>query len=110
MIFDLGWCGGITEALEIQQAIKPNSIQVAYHDCTGPVSLAVAAQLSVATPHTVVQEFARSFWHTWYQEMATGAPDIINGSLVLNTDSGHGVTLRDEFLRGPHTIIRTSSL
>jgi L-alanine-DL-glutamate epimerase-like enolase superfamily enzyme len=110
VIFDLGWCGGITEALDIQLDIVPGTQQVAYHDCTGPVSLAVATQMSLATPHTVVQEFARSFWHTWYPEMATGVPDRVAGQLVVGDEPGHGVVLRQEFLSAPHTMVHTSTL
>jgi len=110
VIFDLTWCGGITEALDIQLDIVPGAQQVAYHDCTGPVSLAVATQMSLATPHTVVQEFARSFWHTWYPEMATGIPDWVGGQLVVGDQPGHGVELRAEFLSGPHTMVHTSTL
>jgi len=110
VVFDVGWSGGITEVLEIQQDIVLGTQQVAYHDCTGPVSLAVATQMSLASPHAVVQEFARSFWHTWYPEMATGVPDRVGADLVISNQPGHGVELREEFLHSANTMVHTSTL
>lgn len=108
MIMDLGWCGGLTEALPLQDAASREGIEVAYHDCTGPVSLAVATQVSLASDNTSVQEVARAFWHGWYPEMARGVPDLVGGRLVVDTTPGHGVTLTDEFLRAPGTLRRSS--
>lgn len=108
MIMDLGWCGGITDALEWQEAAGRKGMSVAYHDCTGPVSLAVATHVSLASDHTSVQEVARAFAHTWYPEMATGVPDISGGHVTISDLPGHGVTLRPEFLSHPGTTVRSS--
>jgi len=108
MIMDLGWCGGITDALTWQNAAGEKSISVAYHDCTGPVSLAVATHVSLASPHTRVQEVARAFVHTWYQDMADGLPEMADGHISVGDRPGHGVTLKPEFLAGKNTHIRSS--
>jgi galactonate dehydratase len=108
MIMDLGWCGGITEALGWQKAAGATAMSVAYHDCTGPVSLAVATHVSLASPHTSVQEVARAFAHTWYPQMAEGVPDISHGQVTISDEPGHGVTLSREFLSHPDTTIRSS--
>ncbi len=108
MIMDLGWCGGITEALPWQEAAGLKNMSVAYHDCTGPVSLAVATQVSLASGHTTVQEVARAFAHTWYAEMADGVPVISGGHITVSDEPGHGVTLIPEFLAAKDTHIRSS--
>jgi len=108
MIMDLGWCGGITEALPWQEAAGRRNLSVAYHDCTGPVSLAVATHVSLASNHTTVQEVARAFAHTWYQDMADGLPVISDGHISVSDAPGHGVTLTPEFLAAKNTYIRSS--
>ena len=108
MIMDLGWCGGITEALPWQEAAGQKNMSVAYHDCTGPVSLAVATHVSLASGHTQVQEVARAFAHTWYKDMAEGLPEISGGHITVSNDPGHGVTLTPEFLAAKDTHIRSS--
>lgn len=108
MIMDLGWCGGITDALGWQEAAGTGGMSVAYHDCTGPVSLAVATHMSLASDHTTVQEVARAFAHTWYPEMASGLPDISGGQVTVSDQPGHGVTLLPDFLAYPGTTVRSS--
>lgn len=110
MIMDLGWCGGITEALPWQEAAGRKGMSVAYHDCTGPVSLAVATHVSLASGHTKVQEVARAFAHTWYSDMATGLPTISSGRITVTEEAGHGVTLTPEFLAATDTHIRSSMM
>jgi L-alanine-DL-glutamate epimerase-like enolase superfamily enzyme len=82
----------------------------AFHDCTGPVSLAAATEVSLASPNTTVQEVARAFWHGWYPEMATGYPQLVGGELHAGDAPGHGCELTPEFLRSPHAAVRTSLL
>ena len=110
VITDIGWCGGVTEGLEIAQHTQQAGLNIAYHDCTGPVSLALATQMSLASPNTVVQEVARAFWHSWYSDMADGVPDISNGKVTINDKAGHGVNLLPEFLNSSKTTVRSSKL
>lgn len=110
MIVDLGWCGGITEAMPLQTRAHQQGISVAYHDCTGPVSLAVATQVSLASENTYVQEIARAFWHGWYPQMATGFPQLQAGVLEVDDTPGHGVELSPEFLDREDTVVRHSVL
>ena len=110
MIMDLGWCGGITDALPIISASDEAGMTSAFHDCTGPVSLAVATQVSLASPNTSVQEVARSFWHGWYPQMANGYPDLVGGVLLANDVPGHGCELTREFLSSARSTVRSSLL
>ena len=110
LILDLGWCGGLTDGLPVQHAAADNGLEVAYHDCTGPVSLAVAAHAAVSSPTTTIQEVARAFWHGWYPVMARGFPRLESGDLHLTDHPGHGVQLREDFLAHPGTTSRVSTL
>lgn len=108
MIMDLGWCGGISDALPLVHESNSAGMNAAFHDCTGPVSLAVATQLSLASPNVKVQEVARAFWHTWYGQMAKGYPRLKGGSIQIEDGAGHGAELRDEFLNDATTSVRVS--
>lgn len=109
-ILDLGWCGGVTAGLHTAALAQQAGIPVAPHDCTGPVSLAVATHFVTAVANGHVQEVARAFYHGWYQEIAEGLPVIEDGMIRPGTGAGHGITLRDEFLRAPGTTIRSSAV
>lgn len=108
MIMDLGWCGGLSDALPLVHESNKAGMSAAFHDCTGPVSLAVATQVSLASPNVKVQEVARAFWHTWYGQMATAYPKLIGGSIQIEETAGHGAELRAEFLNDAATSVRVS--
>lgn len=108
MILDLGWCGGLSEALPLVHQSNGAGLQAAFHDCTGPVSLAVATQVSLASPNVKVQEVARAFWHTWYGQMADGYPTLKGGSILIEDSPGHGAELKTEFLNEDSTNVRVS--
>lgn len=94
--FDIGWTGGITEAAKIASLADAYSVPIAPHDCTGPVSLAVATHLVCSQPNGLVQETARSFIRTWYDDLVEGIPVVAGGEVRLPTTPGHGVRLRDD--------------
>lgn len=91
---DVGWTGGLTEAKKISDMADTFTVAVAPHDCTGPVSLAVAAHLVSAQPNGLIQETTRAWLRTWYQDIAEGLPDVSDGFLRLSDAPGHGVRLR----------------
>jgi galactonate dehydratase len=96
---DIGWTGGITEAAKIASLADAFSIPIAPHDCTGPVSLAVATHLVCSQPNGMIQETARSFIRTWYADLVEGLPELLPGEVVLPTTPGHGVRLREHLLQ-----------
>jgi len=108
VIMDLGWCGGISEALDTMALTQQHGLEIAFHDCTGPVSLAVATHASLACVNAPVQEVARAFWHGWYPQMANGYPELSQGILHVSDEPGHGTTLNESFLRAPGTTTRSS--
>ena len=110
MIMDLGWGGGVTEALPLISLSHKAGLEIAFHDCTGPVSLAVATELSLASPNAEVQEVARAFWHGWYKQMANGYPEISAGVINASEAPGHGASLLPEFLKSKDTFVRQSRL
>ena len=101
LTLDIGWCGGITQALQFAALAKKQKIAIAPHDCTGPVGLAVGAHLSTADPNAIIQETVRSSFRTWYPHIADGLPIIEKSYLQVNESPGHGLTLKDEFKSSP---------
>jgi galactonate dehydratase len=109
-IIDAGWSGGITTAMRTAALADQYGVPVALHDCTGPVSLAVATHLVTAVPNGHVQEVARSFYHGWYGQVSEGFPGIADGRITPSAAPGHGVTLRPEMLLDPSTIRRVTAI
>jgi L-alanine-DL-glutamate epimerase-like enolase superfamily enzyme len=107
-IVDIGWTGGITEAVRIASMADTYGVSFAPHDCTGPVSFAVSVHVAAAQPNCVLAENVRAFQHSWYPVIAEGLPIVENGIVQIPTAPGLGVRLRKEFLADPTTRIRAS--
>jgi galactonate dehydratase len=107
---DIGWTGGITEATKIASLADTYSVPIAPHDCTGPVSLAVATHLVCSHPNGLIQETARAFIRTWYPTLVEGLPTLVPGEILLPTTPGHGLHLRDALLHPNQSTTHTTRL
>lgn len=106
---DVGWNSGITEAKKVADLADTFKVSVAPHDCTGPVSLAVATHLVGAQPNGLIQETTRSWLRTWYPLLVTGLPVVADGEVHLPEGPGHGVRLHEDLADRMDLVIRSTS-
>ena len=104
-ICDVGWCGGVGTALEVSGLVESHGMGMALHDCTGPVGLAVATNLSCALDSVSIQEFVRAFYYGWYQDVVCGLPVFDTGSLTVS-GVGHGADLVAGFAEREDVTVR----
>lgn len=107
-IVDLGWTGGISEARRIADAAAAHGVDVAPHDCTGPISLAAALHWVTASPNGVVQEMARAFYYGWYLDVVDELPQVQDSLMTPLPGAGLGLVLSDRFLESAETTSRVS--
>ncbi|WP_223838406.1 mandelate racemase/muconate lactonizing enzyme family protein [Saccharopolyspora pogona] len=93
---DIQWTGGIGEARKIAALADAFAVPLAPHDCTGPVSLAASTHLVMSEMNGFIQEVSRAYLRTWYPQLVTGVPQVVNGSLSAPEGPGHGVELRED--------------
>ena len=110
VMYDLGWCGGLSEARKIAAMAEAWHRPVAPHDCTGPVLLTASVHHSMNATNTLVQEIVRAFYYRWYQDLVTDLPPLENGLIRPPDGSGLGPKLQPEVLRRPDCHIRRSEL
>lgn len=109
-MLDVGWVGGITVSKEIAGLAAAHQIPVAPHDCTGPVVLTASTHLCAHLDNALVQESVRAFYTSWYQDLVTHLPLIVDGQISPPDGPGLGLELQPEVLRRSDTTIRTSSV
>lgn len=95
---DLTWCGGLSEALPVAALTGACGRLLAPHDCTGPIALAAAVQLSVAAPTTVLQETVRAALRGWYADVVTQVPPVVAGSVSVCPGTGWGTALQPDYV------------
>ncbi|HEY5637380.1 MAG TPA: mandelate racemase/muconate lactonizing enzyme family protein [Burkholderiales bacterium] len=108
-MFDIGWCGGLTEAKKIATMAEAYQLPIAPHDCTGPVLLTAAVHLSLNCTNTLVQEVVRAFYFGWYGELVTQLPPLEKGFISAPPGPGLGTQLQPGVLKRKDARIRRST-
>ena len=84
-------------------------IPIAFHDCTGPVSLTACTHLALSTHNCHIQEIVRAFYYGWYQDLVTDLPPIENGKISVPEGNGLGLSLNKDIFQRKDVVIRKSS-
>ena len=108
VMFDLAWCGGISEARRIAALADAWQLPVAPHDCTGPVVYAASVHFSIHAPNALVQESVRAFYTGWYNELVTHVPRPVRGFFETPSGPGLGCELLPELWRRKDAVARIS--
>ena len=107
-IMDIVWAGGVTAARKIAALAESRSRPIAFHDCSGPVTLAVSTHLALSLRNVREQEIARGFYYNWYQDFVDHLPPIDNGMITVPDGSGLGLDLLPDVFKRPDAIHRIS--
>jgi L-alanine-DL-glutamate epimerase-like enolase superfamily enzyme len=110
VMYDLSWCGGLSEARKIAAMAEAWHRPVAPHDCTGPVLLTASVHHSINATNALVQEMVRAFYYGWYQELVTELPPLENGMIRPPDGPGLGTKLQPGVLKRADCHIRRSAL
>ncbi len=90
---DAKYAGGITEIMDIADAIRNSGAVFSPHNPSGPICDAVSAHLCAASPNSGMLEMQYDETPLFYQ-LTDGEPRIINnGRFTLAGTPGHGVNL-----------------
>ena len=109
-IMDVVWGGGITAARKIGVLAETKGRAIAFHDCSGPVTLAVSTHLALALPNVREQEFTRGFYYSWYGDFVDNLPPVKDGMISAPAGNGHGLSLKPGLETRADAVVRTSRL
>jgi len=108
VMFDLAWCGGISEARRIAALADAWQLPVAPHDCTGPLVYAASVHFSIWAPNALIQESVRAFYTGWYNELVTHVPQPKRGFFEKPPGPGIGAELLPEVWKRKDAVVRVS--
>jgi L-alanine-DL-glutamate epimerase-like enolase superfamily enzyme len=108
-IVDVTWGGGVTFGSAAAALAASHGREIAFHDCSGPVTLAASSHLALACPNAAAQEFTRAFYHGWYGQFVTGLPVVEGGMIAVSDTPGHGIELAPDLARRGGVTVRASS-
>lgn len=108
--YDIGWSGGLSEALRVAHLAAAHDVMIAPHDCTGPVVWIANLHLALAMPNAVLLESVRAYYKGVYRQLVTRLPVVAEGLALPMEGPGLGTALSDQVLAHPDTEIRRSAL
>jgi galactonate dehydratase len=108
VMFDLAWCGGLSEARRIAALAEAWQLPVAPHDCTGPLVYAASVHFSIWAPNALVQESVRAFYTGWYNELVTHVPQPVQGYFGKPPGPGIGAELLPDVWKRKDAVVRVS--
>ena len=106
-MFDLSWCGGITEAKKMCDMADAYHIPGTPHTCGGPLLYVASAHLSTAIPNFCYME--SNYWKYTYQfpYFINNVPVPVNGHIKAPEGPGLGVELNPELFKNGDAIVGT---
>lgn len=107
-IVDVTWGGGITFAMQAASSAQAAGKPIAFHDCSGPVTLASSTHLALACPNVIEQEITRAFYYGWYHELVDALPPLENGFIRTPPGPGLGLDLLPEVERRADASLRVT--
>ena len=107
-IMDIVWAGGVTAARKVAALAEARSRPIAFHDCSGPVTLAVSTHMALSLCNVREQEIARGFYYNWYRDFVDHLPPIDNGMITVPDGPGLGLDLLPELFERGDAIHRVS--
>jgi len=108
VMFDLAWCGGLSEARRIAALADAWQLPVAPHDCTGPLVYLASIHFSIHAANALVQESVRAFYTGWYRELVTHVPQPAKGLFAKPPGPGLGAELLPELWKRKDAVVRVS--
>lgn len=109
-IVDVTWGGGITFAKKAAAIAESRALPIAFHDCSGPVTLTSSTHLALNCPNVREQEITRGFYYGWYHEYVDEVPPLTNGKISVSGKPGLGLSLHPDIASRDGVICKRTDL
>jgi galactonate dehydratase len=109
-MFDVCWCGGLSEARKIATMAETYQLPVAPHTAGGPLLYYASTHLSTASTNLWIQESVQGFYESRDPLMLENPMVPKNGFIEAPELPGFGMQIKPEVWNHPAAIIQTSKL
>ena len=109
VMFDVTWCGGLSEAKKISTMAEAFQLPVAPHTAGGPLLFYATTHLTTALTNVAIQESCQVFYETTWPTMLENPLVPQNGKIRAPELPGLGMQVKPEVWTNPAAITRTSA-
>lgn len=110
VMFDVCWCGGLSEARRIATMAEAHHLPVAPHTAGGPLLFYASTHLTTALPNVAIQESCQRFYEADWPKMLEDPLVPKDGSVAAPDLPGFGMRVKPEVWSHPAAVTRTSTL
>ncbi len=109
VMFDVTWCGGLSEAKKISTLAEAFELPVAPHTAGGPLLFYASTHLTTALTNVAIQESCQVFYETTWPTMLENPLVPHDGKIRVPELPGLGMQIKPEVWTNPAAITRTTT-
>ncbi len=110
VMFDVCWCGGLTEARKIAAMADAYQLPVAPHTAGGPLLFYASTHLTTALTNVWIQESCQRFYKQDWPKMLDNPLMPANGCISAPEAPGFGMEIKPEVWNHPAAVIQTTRI
>jgi L-alanine-DL-glutamate epimerase-like enolase superfamily enzyme len=110
VMFDVTWCGGLTEAHKIATMADAHELPIAPHTAGGPLLFYASTHLTTASPNVWIQESCQRFYERDWPMMLESPIAPNKGTIQAPEEPGFGMKIKSEAWNHPAAVRQTSGL
>lgn len=96
VMFDVTWCGGLTEARKIAAMADARQLPIAPHTAGGPLLFYASTHLTTASPNVWIQESCQRFYERDWPAMLENPLAPASGHIRAPEGPGFGMSIKPE--------------
>ncbi len=108
IMFDLCWCGGLSEARKISTMAEAYQLPIAPHTAGGPLLFYASSHLTTASTNVWIQESCQRFYEKDWPAMLENPIIPRDGSIAAPELPGFGMQVKPEVWNHPKVVKRVS--
>lgn len=108
VMFDVTWCGGLTEAHKIAAMADARELPIAPHTAGGPLLFYASTHLTTASPNVWIQESCQRFYEWDWPKMLENPIAPSDGAIRVPEEPGFGMRIKPEAWNHPAAVRQTS--
>ncbi len=110
IMFDVTWCGGLSEARKIASMAEAFQLPVAPHTAGGPLLFYASTHLSTAVTNLWIQESCQRFYESDWPKMLANPIVPRDGAVEAPELPGFGMQIKPQIWDHPAAVRRTTTL
>ncbi len=108
VMFDVTWCGGLTEARKIAAMADAHQLPITPHTAGGPLLFYASTHLTTASPNVWIQESCQRFYERDWPAILESPIAPENGAIQVPEEPGFGMKIKAEAWNHPAAVRQIS--